>query len=60
MHRIGVAWFALVAVLVASPLQSQDGAADLRPALDSLISRLAAADAFSGTSGGRLESLISR
>ena len=47
MRRVVVAWLALLAV-VASPLQSQNGAADLTPALDSLISRLAAADSFSG------------
>jgi CubicO group peptidase (beta-lactamase class C family) len=48
MRRLVVAWFALLAIVVAIPLQSQNGAADLRPALDSLISRLAAADSFSG------------
>lgn len=48
MRRVVVAWLALLAVVVASPLQSQSGAADLQPALDSLISRLAAADSFSG------------
>ena len=48
MRRVVVAWLALLAVVVASPLQSQNGAAGLQPALDSLISRLAAADSFSG------------
>ena len=48
MRRVVVAWLAMLAVVVASPLQSQNGAADLQLALDSLISRLAAADSFSG------------
>jgi len=48
MRRVVVAWLALLAVVVASPLRSQNGAADVKPALDSLISRLAAADSFSG------------